>query len=62
MSAAEVELRRTQRELADRFNAYPPKTWTAQMMRAMINLLDAYGVLREAELDLTDTRPLRIVR
>lgn len=33
MSAAEVELRRTQRELADRFNAYPPKTWTAQMMR-----------------------------
>lgn len=31
-------------------------------MRAMANLLDAYGVLREAELNLDYTRPLRIVR
>lgn len=50
------------RELADRFDRYPPETWTPQLMRAMANLLDAYGVLREAELNLDYTRPLRIVR
>lgn len=51
-----------ERQLADRFNQYPPVTWNEQLMRAMVNLLDAYGELREAELGLDDTRPLRIVR
>lgn len=58
----EAELWRLRSDLADRLDAYPVETWTSQMMRAVINVLDAYGVLREAELDLTDTRPLRIVR
>lgn len=49
-------------DLADRFDTYPPVTWTPQMMRAMITILDAYGVVREAELDLTENRTLRIVR
>ncbi|UXA12392.1 hypothetical protein KXD97_00265 [Mycobacterium sp. SMC-8] len=46
------------RELSKRFVLYPPRTWSPQLMRGMIHLLDAYGVLREAELGPEDTQPL----
>ena len=50
------------RELADLCDAYPPTTWSPQMLQAFINLLRAYSTLRETELNLDDTRPLPILR
>ena len=48
------------RDLAKRFNEFPPETWSVPMLVAMIGLLDGYALSRDASLHLPDTSPIPI--
>ena len=56
------EVQRLRRQLADQVVKCPPKAWSTGTLRAMISVVDTQARLRESEIKLRETVPLRIVR